>query len=253
VVGGGGYALLCGARPAWFLRKLDNLEDDPDLRHLASSIVLEHPVVQDRGPALRLVTLDEEDEAAEVCEGLGVQYSPFAADRLLNLLPKLTSLIQSGLRVDGDLPGGVFPTRMGTGTVGQPLFEEPEDPLERKPGTYCMTLFDTRRYFFVLDDARVYESGRGEAIYMELCRRGENVLLWDPAGDALLVPARFRLPQLYERAAVLRTGLLPMICAHRQSHATFLRYRNIDRSFADTLSTKLFQKLEVAESWEFNP
>jgi hypothetical protein len=244
IAGGGGYALLCGARPRWFMRQLDRLSTNPDPDAPGRSIFLERPVPQDHGPSLRLVMLDQE-KAAEVCAGLGVQYSPFAADQLLSLLPRLTLLIRAGLRPEEGLPGGVFPTRMGAGEIGRPLFEDMENPQQVGPGAYCMKLFDTRRYFFVHESGPVFESGRGEVVYMELCRRGQGVLRWDEASQVLLVPTRFRLPQLYERAAVLRTGLLPTTCTDMQSRAVYLRYRNIDYSFANILSRQLFQQLEV--------
>ncbi len=248
MVGGGGYALLCGARPGWFLRRLDSLDSDPELAHLADSIVLENPVPQDRGPSLRLVTLDEAKEAAEVCAALGVEYSPFAADQLLQLLPSLTRLLRAGRRTDPGLPGGVLPTRMGAGEPGRPLFEEMPEPEDLAAGAYCMALFDTRRYFYVHGPADVFEAGRGEVIYAELRRRGRQVLRWDESDRSLLVPSRFRLPELYERAAVLRTGLLPGTGTDTssQSRALLLRYRNIDRAFAEFLARQLGQQLAVA-------
>ena len=245
IVGGGGYALLCGARPRWFLRRLDSLGSDPDLAHLADSIVLERPVPQDHGPPLQLVTFDEEREAAEICEALGVQYSPFAADQLLHLLPRLTYLVRAGRRTEPGLPGGVLPTRMGAGEPGLPLFEDIHDPDRLTVGAYCMALFDTRRYFWVYRTDEVFEAGRGEVIYMELRRRGEHVLRWDETDRSLLVPTRFRLPQLYERATVLRTGLLPGTEPDTRSHALFFRYRNIDRAFAEFLAELLGQELAV--------
>src|SRR6185437_1990531 len=66
-IGGGGYAVLCGARPGWFLRRLDSLASDPDLAHLADSIIAETPVPQGRGPTLRLITIDEDQEAVQLC------------------------------------------------------------------------------------------------------------------------------------------------------------------------------------------
>jgi hypothetical protein len=250
MIGGGGYALLCGARPGWFLRRLACLASDPDLAHLADSIVLERPVPQDRGPSLRLVTLDEDSDAAEVCAALGVQYSPSAADQLLHLLPSLNAMLGVGRRADPDLPGGVIPARMGAGEPGRPLFEEVTDPDSITPGAYCMALFDTRRYFYVHRPGDVFEAGRGEAIYAELRRRNHHVLQWDEIENSLLVPSRFRLPQLYERAAVLRTGLLPSAETSDSAgpRATVLHYRNIDRQFAQFLGRQLGQQPAVVRS-----
>lgn len=249
LVGGGGYALLCGARPAWFLRRLDRLATDPDLADLADSIVLERAVPQARGPALQLVTMDEDKDAAQVCAALGVQYSPFAADELLHVLPSLTDLLRAGRRADPELPGGVLPTRMGDGEPGRPLFEETHDSDAITAGAYCMALFDTRRYFYVHRTGEIFEAGRGEVIYAELRRRERHVLRWDEHGRSLLVPSRFRLPELYERAAVLRTGLLPAVeTGPSHSPASFLRYRNIDRSFARFLGSQLGQQIQVTTS-----
>jgi hypothetical protein len=250
LVNGGGYALLCGARPGWFIRRLDSIDadSDPALRFLAKNIVLEQPVPQHGGPSLRLVTLDQESDAEEVCAALGVQYSPYAADRLLHLLPSLPRLVRAGRRDEPELPGGVLPSRMGAGSVGQRLFEEAHDPSDITTGSYELALFDTRRYFYVHKGGEVFESGRGEVIYMELLRRGSNVLRWDEPNQALLVPTRFRLPQLYERAAVLRTGLLPVVKPDQQTRAKHFHYRNIDRYFAESLSEKLGQKLEVIDA-----
>jgi hypothetical protein len=247
LVGGGGYALLCGARPRWFLHRLDSLATDPDLEHLASSIMLERPVPQDHGPSLRLITLDEGPEAAEVCAALGVAYSPFAADQLLHLLPSLTDTLRAGRRAETGLPGGVFPTRMGAGEPGRPLFAEILNQDCSIPGAYCMALFDTRRYFYLHRPGDVFEAGRGEVIYAELRRRDQHVLRWESGDDSVLVPGRFRLPQLYERAAVLRTGMLPGVetIAMSSGPAMFLRYRNIDRGFAEYLGKQLGQQLTV--------
>lgn len=245
LVGGGGYALLCGARPGWFLRRLDSLVTDPMLGYLADSILLEEPVPQDRGPALRLLTLDEDEDAAQLCAALGVEYSPFAADQLLQLLPSLTDMLRAGHRADPDLPGGVLPQRMGAGEPGRPLFEDTDDPARITPGAYQMALFDTRRYFYVHERGQIFEAGRGEVIYAELRRRQRHVLQWDEGDGSLLVPARFRLPDLYDRAAVLRTGLLPATETSGLAHerTRYLRYRNVDRAFADLLGRKLGQRI----------
>jgi hypothetical protein len=244
LVGGGGYALLCGARPRWFVGRLDALPTDPALGHLAASILLEEPVPQDRGPALRLVALEKDEDIARFCSAIGVEFSPFAADRLLQILPGLTETLATGRREEPGLPGGVLPERMGAGDPGQPLFEDMDDPARVTPGAYRMALFDTRRYFYVHSPTAIFEAGRGEVIYAELRRRGRNVLQWDRSEGSLLVPARYRLPELYERAAVLRTGLLPATeTIASVPPATYLRYRNVDQSFADLIGRKLGQRI----------
>lgn len=114
MVGGGGYAYLCGARTQWFMRRIENLEQDAEIGYLADNVLLENPVTQLSGPSLQLLTLASDDEIATLCEALGVRYAPCAADTLLALLPPLSAMLQIGRR--DELPGGVFPTRMGDST-----------------------------------------------------------------------------------------------------------------------------------------
>lgn len=242
---GGGYAFLCGARTQWLLRRIASLDADPALRHIAQSIVLERPVAQDKGPDLQLLTLDSDRDIEVLCDALGVRYAPHAADRLLAVLPRLSAILLAGRK--NELPGGVFPARMGDGLPGQPLFSEVVEDLVPPPGGYCTRLYDVSRYFYVHSDGAVFETSRGEVIYAELRRRGRQVLRWSEAENSLLVPARMRLPELYERAAVLRTGLLPTLeRATWDSCALYLKYRNIDLAFAQHLGQGLDQGVQLA-------
>jgi hypothetical protein len=244
-VNGGGYAFLCGARTRWLLRRIDSLDSDPALRHVAQSIVLERPVSQDAGPDLQLLTLDSDHDIEVLCDALGVRYAPQAADRLLAALPRLSAILLAGRKKE--LPGGVFPVRMGEGLPGQPLFSDVVEDLSPPPGGYCTRLYDVSRYFYVHSDGAVFEASRGEVIYAELRRLGRQVLRWSEAESALLVPARMRLPELYERAAVLRTGLLPVVeRTPSDGPALYLKYRNIDLAFAQYLGQGLDQGVQLA-------
>lgn len=121
-VNGGGYAFLCGARTQWLLRRIESLESDPELSHLAQSIVLERPIAQSAGPELQLLTLDSDHDIEILCTALTVRFAPYAADRLLAFLPPLSAILRVGRR--DELPGGVFPSRMGDSRPGSPLFNE---------------------------------------------------------------------------------------------------------------------------------
>lgn len=244
-VNGGGYAFLCGARTHWLLRRIESLDTDPDLSDLAQSVILERPVPQLSGPELQLLTLDSDHDIEVLCAALDVRFAPYAADRLLTLLPPLSAILQVGRHVD--LPGGVFPTRMGDSRPGEPLFSEVVEDLTPRAGGYCTRLYDVSRYFYVHTNGDVFEASRGEVIYAEHRRQDRHVLRWDETDNALLVPARMRLPELYERTAVLRTGLLPTVERPADhGRAQWLKYRNIDLGFAQQLAEGLGQRIQPA-------
>lgn len=247
---GGGFALLCGARPAALLRRLDGLADDQDprLQRIAADVMLDRPIRQDDGPALRLLQIPDPGDARQLCSLLGVAFVDRAADRLLRVLPRLNELLISGARVD--LPGGVAPSHM-TGMPDQLFSEIDHDAGEC--GSYELRLYDSPRYFHRAAPGRVFEAERGAVVYAELRRTGKDVLRYEAVERSLLVPPRLRLPALYERAAVLRSGLLPRL--ERVTPRTdsgppgyrsysLLRYVNIDQSFAERLADLMGQHLQ---------
>lgn len=248
---GGGYAFLCGGRPAWLLRRIDGLEADPDLGHLAQSVLLEQPIPQRGGPALRLLTLESAQDIRTLCTALGLRYAANAGDQVASVLPPLSAALKVGRR--DELPGGVFPTRMSDSRPGTSLFSEVVEDLTPPPGGYCTRLYDVARYFYVHTSGDVFEASRGEVIYAELRRQDRHVLRWSRRdGGALLVPARMRLPDLYERAVVLRTGLLPHVGplpgqSNGRAAALWLTYRNVDLALARTLAEGLGQNIQVVE------
>lgn len=249
---GGGFALLCGARPAALLRRLDGLADDPDprLRDLAADVLFDLPIPQSEGPALRLLQAPDLDAARELCGLLGIELVDRAADRLLRVLPPLNQLLLPGARQD--LPGGVAPARM-TQWPDRSLFAE-LDYDRSEPGAYEVRLYEAPRYFFRYSPDRVFEAERGAVVYAELRRTDRHVLRYNPDSQALLVPPRLRLPSLYERAATLRSGLLPQLtklaqpasgASGRTQSLLLLRYVNIDLPFAQRLAALLGQQLHL--------
>jgi hypothetical protein len=251
---GGGFALLCGARPGALLRRLDGLLRDPDerLRDLAANVVFDLPVPQHGGPALRLLQAPDTHDAQELCALLGIEFVDRAADRLLRVLPRLNELLMPGVR--RDLPGGVAPARM-TGPPPRLFVDLDHDTGE--PGAYEVRLYDAPRYFYRHSPARVYEGERGAVVYAELRRTDRQVLRYDPSSQTLLVSPWLRLPSLYERAATLRSGLLPHLEedprtmgeeSARTRSTRMLRYVNIDLPFAERLAELLGQRLNSSRA-----
>ena len=246
---GGGFALLCGARPGALLRRLDDLADDPDprLRDLAAEVVLDLPVPQDGGPDVRFLQARATSDLRELCVLLGIELVDRAADRLLQALPTLNALLLPGERTD--LPGGVAPAHM-TGLPDQLFTDVDHDP--GGLGSYEIRLYDAPRYFHRAAPGRVFEAERGAVVYAELRRTDRQVLRFDPTRQLLLVPPRLRLPSLYERAATLRSGLLPRLehvaqppasDGKHRSTLSLLSYANVDLRFARQLATLLGQRL----------
>ncbi len=246
---GGGFALLCGARPGALLTRLDNIARDrvQRLQDLSDHVVFDTPVPQPGGPDLRLLQAPELADARELCALLGIELVDRAADRLLRALPTLNKLLLPGRM--SDLPGGVAPARM-TELLDRLFTDLDHDP--GAPGSYEIRLYDVPSYFHRAAPGQVFQAERGAAVYAELRRTRRHVLGYDPASRALLVPPRLRLPSLYERAATLRSGLLPRL--ERDTYpasdggdpaqpSTVLSYANIDPPFALRLAGLLGQQL----------
>ncbi|WP_166503553.1 hypothetical protein [Modestobacter italicus] len=246
---GGGFALLCGARPAALVRRLDNIVEDPDprLRELSSNVVFDLPVPQRGAPALRLLQVPALKDVKELCSKLGISFVDRVADQLLGLVPDLNGLLRPGRRED--IPGGIAPAKM-TDLPGRPLFVDLDaDPGEA--GAYEVRLYDSPRYFYRHSPGRVFEAERGAVVWAELRRTERHVLRYDAARHSLLVPPRMRLPSLYDRAATLRSGLLPQLekvevpaGVERVRPLALLRYANIDVPFAERLAGLLDQPLQ---------
>lgn len=261
---GGGFALLCGARPRALLTRLDNLARDrvQRLRDLSDQVVFDTPVAQRGGPDLRLLQAPALADARELCALLEIEFVDRAADRLLGALPPLNKLLLPGRM--SDLPGGVAPAQMtppvtgaghrpaptATELPGQVFADLDHDPGD--PGSYEIRLYDVPRYFHRFSPGVVFEAERGVVVYAELRRTGRHVLGYDPASRVLLVPPKLRLPALYERAATLRSGLLPRLepdaypttaDGDPARGSAVLSYVNIDPPFAQRLAGLLHQQL----------
>lgn len=130
---------------------------------------------------------------------------------------------------------------MGASLTKADPFVEVTDLRRKERNSFRCDFYKQQRFFFRYDDTRVFESGRAEIIYFELARRRNDVLSWNAERRELEVPYACRLPALYERATVLRSGLLPS----RNNEAKTWIYHNIDAEFAKSLAHRLYQNLTV--------
>lgn len=229
---GGGYALLCGARPPSLLSAL---------RASPRGVELVQSIPQRDGPSLQLIGYDSEDQLAAVCEDLGVNFERTVADRMLELAPTLNDVLIARRIKDG-MPGGALLSELKKDLS----FSEEDDSRGATPGAYCHELFRQRRYFYRHGEPPnpLFESGLQEVRYAELRRlyaaehgsfAQPRQLDWDENTRQLLVERRQRLPMIYEKATVLRSGLLPSWSASRQRWT----YHNVSESFQRILAEKL--------------
>lgn len=229
---GGGYALLCGARPPSLVRTL---------RVGPHGVELAQSVPQRDGPSLQLIAYDSEDQLVAVCADLGINFEQRVADRLLALAPTLNDILIAR-RVDDGMPGGTLLSVLGKDLS----FSDEGESRGTLPGAYRHELFRQRRYFYRHGEPPnpLFEAGLQEVRYAEMRRlHAEQYgsfakprhLEWDEKSRQLLLGPRQRLPLMYERATVLRSGLLPSWNERRRQWV----YCNVDEDFRIVLTEKL--------------
>lgn len=236
----GRHALLTGARPRWLVRSLSDLCNVREPGAFHGCIEILPPIVRQDAPAVHLIRFHREGDLEKIANTLHISFTPMAGDVLLSILPRLSSIVR--LNPCDDLPGGPLPRPMGASLSKTDPFVEISDPRREEHNSFRCDFYRQQRFFFRYDDTRVFESGRAEIIYFELARRRNDVLSWNPERRELAVPYACRLPSLYERAAVLRSGMLPS----RNFDAKTWVYHNIDGKFARTLAHRLYQNLIAA-------
>ncbi|MGW5702389.1 hypothetical protein [Amycolatopsis japonica] len=235
----GKHALLTGARPRWLVRRLSNLCNDSELGAFQGCLEILPPVKRKDAPALHLIRFHREEDIEKIANILRINFAPMAGDVLLSVLPRLSSIMR--LSPCADLPGGPLPRPMGVSLDKVDPFVEVADLRREERNSFRCDFYRQQRFFFRYDDTRVFESGRAEIIYFELARRRNDILSWNAENRELVVPYACRLPALYERATVLRSGLLPS----RNTDAKTWTYHNIDAKFARSLARRLYQNLIV--------
>ncbi|MEV0680552.1 hypothetical protein AB0I60_28955 [Actinosynnema sp. NPDC050436] len=228
----GGYALLCGKRTDRLVRAIEGN---------THGIRLARPVAQSAGPSVQLIEYEAISALASACADLGIRFERVVSDRLLESSPTLNDLLLSR-KIPDQLPGGVQPTVLGDDLN----FHEQENCRGTQPGAYCVELFRQQRYFYRhgAPPAPLFECGLQVVRYAELrrVRAGQqrtpvksSPVEWDRDTGQLRVAKGRRLPELFERATVLRSGFLP-------TWDNGLRrwvYHNIDEEFSQLLQNKL--------------
>ncbi|WP_405549858.1 hypothetical protein [Streptomyces microflavus] len=249
----GGQALLVGQRPLWLMQRLERLHEDPgsDIAALAQSMMPLPPFRQAGGPSVRMVTLADPEDCRALCQALGIAFEDRAADQLARRLPRFQEMLAERGVQRG--PGGIEPQKMSEG--GSDLWTDieghGEPPLH---GAYRYQRYNTHRYIYWIGMSGFIADKR-TVVYAELARAKRWVLRYNPLRRELYAPKRMQLPHLHARAAVLRSGLLPQLTAlnpqtapaeqSNPEHKSYVKYVNIDESFARQVAESLYQELRL--------
>lgn len=249
----GGHALLVGQRPLWLMQRLERLHEDPgsDIAALAQSVMPLPPFRQAGGPSVRMVTLADPEDCRALCQALGIAFEDRAADQLARRLPRFQEMLAERGVQRG--PGGIEPQKMSEG--GSDLWTDieghGEPPLH---GAYRYQRYNTHRYIYWIGMSGFIADKR-TVVYAELARAKRWVLRYNPLRRELYAPKRMQLPHLHARAAVLRSGLLPRLTAlnpqtapaeqSNPEHKSYVKYVNIDESFARQVAESLYQELRL--------
>jgi hypothetical protein len=216
---GGGYGLLCGARPTRLLERLEAPDRDPDPRvcragpywdvhRRAQRDETGEPV----GPAAVYLEWDpgHHREVLDGLEALGVQVVARAADRLLDLLVPLPRTLATAPELSMS-PSARFERWQPAGASGRGCW--PPTTSDRAPGLYRYPSWGGPVFAWRAEPAaalRVVDKRVG--FYLQHAWDGRRDLFHhDPFRSSLLVPRAAPLPPLAARALVLRTGLLPRL------------------------------------------
>lgn len=249
----GGHALLVGQRPLWLMQRLERLHKDPgsDIAALAQSVMPLPPFRQAGGPSVRMVTLADPEDCRALCQALGIAFEDRAADQLARRLPRFQEMLAERGVQRG--PGGIEPQKMSEGGSGlwTDIEGHGEPPLH---GAYRYQRYNTHRYIYWIGMSGFIADKR-TVVYAELARAKRWVLRYNPLRRELYAPKRMQLPHLHARAAVLRSGLLPQLTAlnpqtapaeqSNPEHKSYVKYVNIDESFARQVAESLYQELRL--------
>lgn len=246
--GGAGNAVLSGARPRWLKQRLLHLQedDDPAIRSISQRVAPE--MLGQRGghgPSVVYLTAPEDELISTLCDRLGIRFEHRVTTRLEAALPNLDWVLGIGA-VPSPPPGFEF-ERLVVGDDLNARSARRWVPWnsDREAGAYQYRRYGPDRYLFN-DGEGLWAADQHSVQYAELRRLKRSVLWHDAADEQLYVSARFPLPMLFSRTAVLRTGQLPQFS---HSHAVpglgpGNCYENIPRPLAETIASKLGQNLQ---------
>lgn len=228
----GGSGLLAGGRTRHLLRRLDD-EVDPEVN---IHVVL-HRQPQDRAPDTLYFSADL-DELEKLAKRLEVRFEHSIAERISLVLPHIDDIISLGNAAPP--PQGFEINKWAA--PGMQLVHD-----THVPGLYRGGAFGRPRYWLI-DRGLCANVDGPTGFHAELRRLGRRELRYKhrSVNGSLFRPVWAPLPLLQERAAVMCSGLAPLLV---NPNVPFIdrriRYANVPLRIARRIASSLDTELEI--------
>jgi hypothetical protein len=191
-------------------------------------------------PIALLVQYDDPDTLPETAGLLGARYVPCAALQAAALLPRIEA---GALAAE---PGGASLDTVERYDPHRLRYMRADSCVE--DGLYRWRGADHARLVRLRRDGRFLSTEHEAGIYLELARHSENAIRWRPEAAVgrsrvgrLFVDRYQPLPPLHARAAVLCTGLPPLMGSQEATWA----YDNVPLAVAQAIAASLLQDLDL--------
>jgi hypothetical protein len=227
---GGGFAIAAGGRTRSFRVALEEAAADRDTLWL--TVVGQH-----EAPDALFIQCEDEREVARLAADIGVAFDELAADRIGHLLPETDAPVRA--YPDGPPNRGFETVRFDADAMAWTSAARMD-----APGLYRVEVYWRHETWWSPAPGRFGPVPQAEGMYLELARRGRNVLHWeaDARSGTFIVPQAVPLPVLQARAAFLCSGLAPSLSGGA------LHYVNVPYAIAGRISRSLRQELEIART-----
>ncbi|MFG2043993.1 hypothetical protein [Dactylosporangium sp. NPDC048998] len=244
-----GLHVLAGARPSRLLERLDDPDDtDPIVGSAASSLTVHRrtSLTSDGyvlGPTVVYVEWDARcRESVQIgLKRLGVELLGLVSTQILTMLMTLDEVLDSSHHME--ISPGPDPVLWMPSTAGDGRWAPCSN--DAAVGLYQYTVHGQRRYGWRDELGRLTLVPLLVGQWLSEARQGRTkLLIHDPIGRRLLVPAGLPPPELVDRALTLRTGLTPYQGRRGRANSSCLVYENVDEQTARLVATLLKQDLQ---------
>lgn len=234
----GGRALLTGARTRTLYRRA--AEDRPASGRLVSAVdeldLWVDVVDQPDGPSSVLIASNRTEDAEQLAELCGVEFSYSVSEQLSMLLPGLDAAVRLGR--PAPVPQGFPVERFDTAEL---RWRESTEEEAAEPGLSRIRTWQAHVHILTTPMKTTLHIARQPAVFEVLRWEAKAVLQYDADTWELWTPVNARLPLLQERAAVLCTGLLPRFQVRDRIGG--IRHFNVPPSIAERIARSLDQSL----------
>lgn len=241
---GAGRALLTGARTRFLYDPpaADAPAGDSGQGWLVEAVNDEYlfldPWWQSAGPTTVTIAIENDADAQQLADHLGIRYTYAVGEQLARLLPPLAAYQRTWAA--GELLTGFDAEMFDPASQFWDLTED-----TTSPGLYQCRTWSRHMHALLTPTGQWFRVPREPAVYEILRWEGMNILRYDQAARELIVPGGAPLPLLPARAATLCSGRLPLR-QREPDGSRILRYLNVPPSVAERIAASLGQSLQDA-------